>query len=359
MPNKKRTKSELYLIIETDKIDAARITNELNRYYQLKENLSNSSFDIQSDSYPKNLEKQYQNLRTAKLSVAALSKSIEDLQIKIDQQQEFNNTIQNFINEGYEIIRKNQTSTCPLCEFEYKSFSELASKVTNNKALASLLQDLLQQKQILQESINTQNALIDSEINFTTKYYESLIQDLNLTLSTLQGKIAATELQQSKNDEELGFLDSKSHELVSQLKGLSSAEYEKQLSESLTQLTKQREINAETLMKIEKGVFTNLDKINLNKDSRQQLLDQLPRLKDNPKFISVSEWLRQNAMAPSSSIAIIQDKLSSLNNEISRIAVSLEEMAREIENSQVQIGQAPTEQTQNELGKLRAMLEQH
>ena len=65
----KLKQSELLRALETDKTDTARIANELNRHRQAIENLRKSAFDIQVDSYPKELEKQYENLRVANNSV--------------------------------------------------------------------------------------------------------------------------------------------------------------------------------------------------------------------------------------------------------------------------------------------------
>ncbi|MFC5626222.1 MULTISPECIES: AAA family ATPase [Algoriphagus] len=77
-----------------------------------------------------------------------------NLDTQIQSREEFNSEIERLVALGSQIVNRTQTSECPLCNHDFKTYSDLASNIAGNTLLAKDLQIMLEQRTILQQQQN-------------------------------------------------------------------------------------------------------------------------------------------------------------------------------------------------------------
>ena len=343
--------------IETFRTEAAELESALKKHQELIEQLEVGQLEDQMLIQDPAIKTSHENLISARLSVNTITRSIETLDQKIDQQEELNTAIQQFVKEGHDLVNKTNTSTCPLCEHQYNTFDELAARISNNKALTSALQDLFQEKQALHNSLNLQLAVVESETRLLVDFYSKIIRGLNANLTTTQEQLGQEETRQSDHNNALSVVENRLHEVNTEIDGLPIGDYEQFLNESLSRLYVERDFYLKDLQEIQQKINSNLDEKKINSSSSQYLTRQVDRLRSDSKFITVNEWLKQNGLEEDPSVTKLQERLALLSTDIARISNSIEEVTKEIDQKGVQLAQATVDQLRSDLEKKLETLE--
>ena len=123
---------------------------------------------------------------------------------KIVMQNELNNELKDFVSKGLEIVSKNNSLDCPLCNQTYESFNELSGKITENKLLGKIVKESLESKLKLENEIN--------------KYLEDISKSKSILKEYLKKVIEPFQKDKQKNEKELIQLielkDEKIQELI-------------------------------------------------------------------------------------------------------------------------------------------------
>ncbi len=82
-------------------------------------------------------------------------RDIQEIQFKIDTQNQFNKELNDLINSGLELVNKSLSSDCPLCNHSHDSFEKLSENILSNKLLDSQLKIYLKEKVDLESKINS------------------------------------------------------------------------------------------------------------------------------------------------------------------------------------------------------------
>ncbi|BFO64048.1 hypothetical protein [Chryseobacterium sp. KCF3-3] len=140
------------IITEELKRDNLKITLDEFRYYEDKINN-----DIELLLQFKFFE-EHKNLVTNyiadKQKFDKFQKDIEEIQVKIRSQSQFNKELNDFISSGLELLSKSQTSDCPLCNHNYGTFEKLSENILSNKLLDDKLKKYLEEKVEIELRIN-------------------------------------------------------------------------------------------------------------------------------------------------------------------------------------------------------------
>ena len=264
-------------------------------------NTGNRQYSISSVGINQELIDLINQLEEKKLIYSNEREKLNELNIKIEQQQELNSSIQNFIKSGLAIVNNTQTSTCPLCEYTYKSYIELVEKINNNAALSLLLQQLFSEKSALSDRI----ALIDSEIlNGNIK----LIGFYDLSNREAVDKKAAMEkrVEDLKKIIEQKEVELQSHRSVLtkyniQLEGLNITDYEKMLLKKKVELNDAKMQCSEKSKNIQDEIVKINEKLRILRGQIDLILKEIEQLNTTDQFIVVKEWFKKNA--PSEEIA--------------------------------------------------------
>lgn len=122
---------------------------------------------------------------------------------KINLQNEFNRELNDFISKGLEIVSKNNSSDCPLCNHKYESFGELSEKITENKLLEKIVKESLEIKLKLENDVN--------------KSLEIISKNKTILKENLKREIEPFEKDKTKNENELIVLLELKNEKIQEL----------------------------------------------------------------------------------------------------------------------------------------------
>ncbi|MCJ7932753.1 MAG: AAA family ATPase [Chryseobacterium sp.] len=91
---------------------------------------------------------------TEEKKLEKFKKDIQEIQLKIDNQNQFNKELNDFIKSGLELANKSQSSNCPLCNYSYGTFEKLSANILSNNLLDSHLKIFLEEKVETESKIN-------------------------------------------------------------------------------------------------------------------------------------------------------------------------------------------------------------
>ncbi|CAM3206326.1 hypothetical protein [Empedobacter stercoris] len=111
-----------------------------------------------------------------KQNLEKLKKDIQEIQFKIDNQNQLNKELNDFINSGLELVNKSQSSDCPLCNHNYDTFEKLSENILSNKLLDSQLKIYLEEKVEIESKINKLVLQLSVDKENIEKFFSSIKQ---------------------------------------------------------------------------------------------------------------------------------------------------------------------------------------
>lgn len=111
-----------------------------------------------------------------KQNLENLKKSFQEIQFKIDNQNQLNKELNDFINSGLKLVNKSQSSDCPLCNHNYDTFEKLSENILSNKLLNSQLKIYLEEKVEAESKINKLVSQLSDDKEKIKKIFSSLKQ---------------------------------------------------------------------------------------------------------------------------------------------------------------------------------------
>ena len=138
--------------IEEKKQNGLKIILDEFEYY---ENKINNDIDILLEFKLFNEHKELvTNYIAEEKKLEKFKKNAQEIQFKIDNQNQFNKELNDLINSGLELINKSQSSDCPLCNHSYGTFEKLSENILSNKLLDGQLKIHLKEKVEIESKIN-------------------------------------------------------------------------------------------------------------------------------------------------------------------------------------------------------------
>ncbi len=138
-----------------------------------------------------------------KENLEKLKKSLQEIQLQIDTQNQFNKELNDFINSGLELVNKSQSSDCPLCNQNYNSFEKLSENILSNKLLDSQLKVLLEEKIELESKINDLALKLSADKKEIEKNFSLIKQPYLLNQRNTKNAIDKFDSERSANSEKL------------------------------------------------------------------------------------------------------------------------------------------------------------
>lgn len=251
--------------------------------------------------------------------------TLKSLNATLNKQETLNQTISDFIKAGLSIVDERQSSSCPLCEQAYNSYSALVEKITNNKALDEALKTLLAQKSKSELRISDLTTIVKQSREQLLDIYS---QQLNgLSAKNQEGRHLLESLGQIIKDMEveLNILKQKKEVQKLDLKGLSYEDFEKQINENTIEANKAKDL-------INPKLTTNKESIDKAKEQLMSLGNQIDLLKkeneslfNNEKYVSVTGWFNEYFTDKEINKELLFQRDSSLTQSISQLATNLKE----------------------------------
>ncbi|OOV29146.1 hypothetical protein BXU11_04270 [Flavobacterium sp. LM5] len=199
-------------------------------------------------------------------------RNIQEIQFKIDNQNQFNKELNDFINLGLELVNNSKSSDCPLCNYSYYSFEKLSENILSNKLLDSKLKIYLEEKieiesnankLVLQLSVNKEK--IEKAFTLIKQPYLSNYKNRQNVLDKLDSERKANleklnSNQAILNNINLSLGDSKTFEELSTKTQKDLSKIDSQILELSNQMKK----NDETLLEKETLIKSTQEKLEIS-----------------------------------------------------------------------------------------------
>lgn len=248
--------------------------------------------------------------------VSVEEQKLQALELTINQQQTLNNTIEEFVKAGLDIVNKAQLSTCPLCEHAYSSYNTLAEKITNNNALDQVLKQLLSEKSTINNQLAALLEIMKVERNKLLLYYESQFNNLLDKKRQIQKQVELMEDSIRHGDIELGIANNKKDGFIVELNGSDPDEFEKKLDVELEQKVNERNQAYDAYSIINRDIETTNQAIESAKKTIDLLKNEIADLKRNERYRMVSEWSKDNFPGQTIDLVQLDEKRKDLINSI-------------------------------------------
>lgn len=132
-----------------------------------------------------------------------LKRDLQEIQFKIDHQNQFNKELNDFINLGLELVNKSQGSDCPLCNHNHNSFEKLSENILSNKLLDSQLKIFLGEKVEIESKINKLALQLSADKEKIEKNFSLIKQPYLLDHRNTKNAIDKLDSERTANSEKL------------------------------------------------------------------------------------------------------------------------------------------------------------
>lgn len=184
--------------------------NQLDIVIKRIEELKKALSEIDNKNYPSQFESTFEKYKfyikkilTSEKTLEEKNRELQSLNLQIEGQKSFQKDLELFVSKGLSMINEEKTSSCPLCNQDYKTYSDLADAVSGNKLLSQRMSELLNEKNEIEKSHqelveklakNVQElvAIIDKDIStdeLTENDIQKKILNINKTLTELNDKL--------------------------------------------------------------------------------------------------------------------------------------------------------------------------
>lgn len=138
-----------------------------------------------------------------KQNLENLKKAFQEIQFGIDNHNQLNKELNDFINSGLELVNKSQSSECPLCNHNYDTFEKLSENILSNKLLNSQLKIYLEEKVETESKINKLVSQLSFDKEKIKKFFSSLKQPYLSDYRNAQNVIDKLDSERKINSEKL------------------------------------------------------------------------------------------------------------------------------------------------------------
>jgi exonuclease SbcC len=353
----------------TDAIE--KENNQLDSIVKRIEELKKALSEIDNKNYPSQFESTFEKYKfyikkilNSEKSLEEKNKELQSLNLQIEEQKSFQKDLELFVSKGLSIINEQKTSSCPLCNQDYKTYSDLADAVSDNKLLSQRMSGLLNEKNEIEKSQQKLvEKLAENVLELVTIINKDILADeltendirknilsINKTLTELNNKLrdetkmlsSQRALLQNKSEEEYEawgkeILNSYRTELE-KLKSTFQAVNDKLLKDREQQQIIIKKLEAE------ESAHKVLESSDILKEIRTFFLENYPNQSINPEQLdidieSISARLQTNVDSINDILDIIKifetelrefneekviDEITQINQNLNRISAGID-----------------------------------
>lgn len=245
---------------------------------------------------------------------------------KIVMQNELNNELKDFVSKGLEIVSKNNSSDCPLCNHTYESFNELSGKITENKLLGKIVKESLESKLKLENEINKSLEDISKSKSILKEYLKKVIEPFEK--DKLKNENELIKLKELKDEKIQDLIKSENEiTLINQFfeNTINTKEFEEKISKEVTDSEKEiaeiNNVNNNNKTKIN-DQYNLIKSANANKELVLKGIAELKSVKEYNEIISFySNTLKTNEI----NIVLLEETIENSNEYLDKFKNEIEE----------------------------------
>lgn len=293
--------------------------------------------EINDGQYPRipieeslDISKLIQNLLTNEQVLQKENSSLKSLEATIKNQETLNLSLTDFIKAGLSIVNERQTSSCPLCEETYDSYSKLVEKITNNNALDETLKTLLSQKSKSELHIFELTTNIKESRKKLLDIYEHQLNAQSIKEQSVKQFIEDLKRNIKEIETELDILKQKRESQKNDLKGLSFQAFEIQIDEVIAEAKKTRDFINSKLSESKDSIDKATTQLVSLKSQIELLKKEIESLNKNEKYVTTIEWFNNHFPNNEIKKELLTQKDAALAESILHLATKQKEIDEKI-----------------------------
>ncbi|ASV32328.1 MULTISPECIES: AAA family ATPase [Maribacter] len=319
-------------IMDKHRADLEKIDEQISELELVKREAKEGQYALTSVSESPRLNKVVEDLLAKSQQKFTIKNELKQLAETITQQEELNTTIQGFIASGLDIVNRNETDSCPLCEHQYDSYKTLADKISNNRALSESLKILLEQKNRSLDEMAKIDTELEKLLNDLMLFYDNGLK--NLKERRIQIDNSRTEDQKllKAQESDLAKLKENQAGLINKTNGKSFENHTSALKESLKGILKNLEDTRTKLAKTDQEL-TNLETNEKEIIGRIELIaTEIENLKSGKSFIEIENWFEDNNPGQKINKGFLEKQTKKNQSALDKVQELLAELRKEIQN---------------------------
>ena len=305
---------------------------------------------VVDEGYTKNI-KIIEELERIEKSIATEQKSLTEINTKIKSSENFQKEVEQFISKGSEIVNKNQSSSCPLCEQEYESFDVLSLKISNNSLLSNILSDFFKERDDKNKSIIQLNESLklkrEKLISVITKQFEELKNKQTAISDDLKKYINS----KSEINKEIDLLNNTLNSIAIKLNGKTIELFEKDSKSTLDKLKSEFVSIVNKSEEIKNSLLVEALKIENIKEKSSTTLAELEGLSKETLYLKIVDYFKLNHPETAISDKVLSEEITIVINNLISNGEREVELKKEIETLNLVLNEFTIEELQkhNEL----------
>ncbi len=268
----------------------------------------------------------------------ALAK-IEKIKTEISNVDTLNEEIKQLITKGSDIVNKHEFAVCPLCKYEYDSFSTLSKRISNNTFLSERAKKLFEEKSEEEKNLSQLSKEQEAQKNILVDSLKLIANDLSERLSILKKTIEKNVKNIKENEENVKKLNDEISNITKEIGGDNIDEMATVLNEKIEASVKLLdEFNGllETINADKLGVE---EKVAKTKGQIQLSEEKIAKLKEDDDYIKILDFAKMSQIGESEIKSLLEkqkdeliSKIGALNKDIKGLTESLNLRKEQIEN---------------------------
>lgn len=304
------------LQLKTLQVKLNKINERINELRLLMDETKQGQYSLMSVSENKDLSTLIKTLEANDEERISLKSEMKDLDVLISEQNTLNKTLQNFIQDGLNLVNQKETDTCPLCEHTHASYEALAKRITNNKALSDSIQRLLKQRNELQQQVVAFDKIEEKAQEDLIEYYEKELKISSDERKSLLEDISELEKSLNKTNREILQLQDERTGLRKLFQEDSVKDFVIRLKKFLENAKEQLEHEKKKLSPIADAIQNN-EKLKEVAEAGIRLLEkEIADLELDSSYTKVIHWFKEHYPEREIVLEYLQTELASLSNNI-------------------------------------------
>lgn len=304
------------------KNDEISLTSEYQQYELIVKNIKDYSFSMIPEEYKdidliSIIEQLLKEIRNDRIELEKVNESEHNTKI-------FKRELSDFVKTGYDIVKKNNMSKCPLCESDFSDFEVLSKKISENTLIDTSLQETLIKKETINKRIEIALKKLDKQTTKLIEPIDATIQHIMANLDILKYKIVTEDNNLIKLREQNSVYDKTVAKLLIDYPCLDNSNPLVYLNSIVTKDENEVLEIDESILEWNDSLCKDCDTFEKLKTVLQKDSETIISLEENRDFILLNKYLIENFNKEDLELTDIENKLELLDEDIGRTSDKLD-----------------------------------
>jgi exonuclease SbcC len=212
----------------------------------------------------------------------------------IKNQKDYASDLAGFISKGAQIIDKNDSSACPLCEHEYESFKDLSDRVNNNSFLSEVLSNLIMKRTEVENELTEIRKKEELEKSSFKKLLNEDVAKNEKEVRILEDSAKEIDKLRQELSKRLILCEKKDSEIRTFFNNLSLEEFKTITKTQLLELDEEANLAQESLDKSVTKKDGKNETLEVLRTKLEEASVVLNSLKDDKSHLAIIEFFNEN-----------------------------------------------------------------